>query len=51
VDGSPRELWGSEEMGMKEEYSPKRGMRTGMENILDGGVRSGKVPSAQSTPR
>ncbi|MCH80657.1 hypothetical protein A2U01_0001428 [Trifolium medium] len=23
VDGSPRELWGS--VGMKEEYSPKRG--------------------------
>ncbi|MCI70604.1 hypothetical protein A2U01_0091867, partial [Trifolium medium] len=27
-------------MRMKEEYSPKPGMRTGMRNILDGGARS-----------
>ncbi|MCI97270.1 hypothetical protein A2U01_0118571, partial [Trifolium medium] len=25
---------------MEEEYSPKRGMGTGMGNILDGGARS-----------
>ncbi|MCI89243.1 hypothetical protein A2U01_0110531, partial [Trifolium medium] len=46
---APRELWGS--AGMEEEYSPKRGMRTEMENILDGGARSGKVSSVQSMPR
>ncbi|MCI59929.1 hypothetical protein A2U01_0081184, partial [Trifolium medium] len=27
-------------MGMKEEYSPKRGMETGVRNILDCGARS-----------
>ncbi|MCI60651.1 hypothetical protein A2U01_0081907, partial [Trifolium medium] len=27
-------------MGTEEEYSPKRGMGTGMESILDGGARS-----------
>ncbi|MCI33341.1 hypothetical protein A2U01_0054558 [Trifolium medium] len=37
-------------MGMEEEYSLKRGMRTGMGNILDGGARDGKVSSAQSPP-
>jgi hypothetical protein len=35
---------------MEEEYSPKRKMRTGMENILDGGARSGKVSFGQSPP-
>jgi hypothetical protein len=30
-------------MGMKEEFSPKRGMGTGMRNILDNGVRGVKV--------
>jgi hypothetical protein len=38
-------------MGMEEEFSPKRGMWTGMENILDGGARSVKVSSGQSSPR
>ncbi|MCI76638.1 hypothetical protein A2U01_0097908 [Trifolium medium] len=38
-------------MEMEEEYSPKRRMRTGMVNILDGGARSGKVPSVQSPLR
>ncbi|MCI60652.1 hypothetical protein A2U01_0081908, partial [Trifolium medium] len=47
-DGAPRELWGSAGMKMEEEYFPKRGMRTGMRNILYGGARSGKVSSAQS---
>ncbi|MCI61225.1 hypothetical protein A2U01_0082482 [Trifolium medium] len=43
--------WGSAEMGMEEEYSPKRGMKTEMRNILDGGAMSGKVSSAQSPSR
>ncbi|MCI04660.1 hypothetical protein A2U01_0025707, partial [Trifolium medium] len=51
VDGSPRELWGSAGMGMEEEHFTKRGMGTGVGNILDGGARSGKVPSARSPPR
>jgi hypothetical protein len=51
VDGYPRELWGSAGMGMKEEYSPKWGMETEIENILDGGARSVKVSSGQSSPR
>ncbi|MCI45955.1 hypothetical protein A2U01_0067195, partial [Trifolium medium] len=38
-------------MEMEEEYSPKREMGTRMDNILDGGARSGKVSSAQSPPR
>ncbi|MCI73690.1 hypothetical protein A2U01_0094954 [Trifolium medium] len=42
---------GSARMVMKEEYSQKWGMGMGMKNILDGGARSGKVPSAQSPPR
>ncbi|MCI90715.1 hypothetical protein A2U01_0112009, partial [Trifolium medium] len=46
--GSPRELWESAGMWIEEEYSPKREMRTEMGNILNGGTRSGKVPSAQS---
>ncbi|MCI49524.1 hypothetical protein A2U01_0070768, partial [Trifolium medium] len=51
VDGSPWELWRSMGMGMEEEYSPKRGMGTGMVNILDCGAMSGKVPSVQSPLR
>ncbi|MCI36877.1 hypothetical protein A2U01_0058101, partial [Trifolium medium] len=51
VDGSSWELWGSAGMGMKEEYFPKRRMRTGMRNILNGGTRSGKEPSAKSPSR
>jgi hypothetical protein len=51
VDEYPQELWGSARMGMDEEYSPKRGMRTGMRNILDDGARSGKVSSGHSPPR
>jgi hypothetical protein len=41
-------MWGGDE-GRKN--SPKQGMRTGtkMENILNGGTRSGKIPSAQSS--
>ncbi|MCI40760.1 hypothetical protein A2U01_0061993, partial [Trifolium medium] len=31
---------------MNEEYSPKQGIRTLMENILDGGTKSDKVLSA-----
>ncbi|MCI71260.1 hypothetical protein A2U01_0092523, partial [Trifolium medium] len=46
VDGSPRKLWESAEMGMEKDYSPKWRMKTGMGNILDGGAKSGKVPSA-----
>jgi hypothetical protein len=46
-----RELWRSAEMGMKEEYSPKRGMEMGtgmrMRNILNGGARSDKVSFGQ----
>jgi hypothetical protein len=38
-------------MGMEEEFSPKRGMGTEIENILDGGARSVKVSSGQSSPR
>ncbi|MCI63974.1 hypothetical protein A2U01_0085231, partial [Trifolium medium] len=51
VDGALRELWGSAGIGMEEEYSPKREMRTGMRNILDGGARSGKISSVHSPPR
>ncbi|MCI30715.1 hypothetical protein A2U01_0051926, partial [Trifolium medium] len=38
VHGSLRlwELWRSAAMGMEEEYSPKRGMGTGMGNIMVG---------------
>jgi hypothetical protein len=36
---------------MKEKFSPKRGMKTGMENILDGGAMGGKVSSGQSPLR
>jgi hypothetical protein len=50
-DGFPWELWGSAGMGMEVEYSPKRGMGTGMGNILDGGAKSGKVSPSQSPPR
>jgi hypothetical protein len=32
-------------MGMEKEFSPKRGIGTGMENILDGGAMSDKVSS------
>ncbi|MCI90105.1 hypothetical protein A2U01_0111396, partial [Trifolium medium] len=46
VDGSPWELWGSAKMGMEKDYSPKWRMETEMGNILDGGAKSGKVPSA-----
>ncbi|MCI58493.1 hypothetical protein A2U01_0079748, partial [Trifolium medium] len=49
VDGSLRKLWGSAGMEIEEEYSPKRGMRTEMENILDDGTRSSKVTSGQSS--
>ncbi|MCI36471.1 hypothetical protein A2U01_0057694, partial [Trifolium medium] len=42
---------GSTWMGMEEVYSLKQGMGMRMGNILDGGARSGKVSSAQSTPR
>jgi hypothetical protein len=35
-------------MEMKEEFSPKREIKTGMENILNGRVRGGKVSSGQS---
>jgi hypothetical protein len=35
-------------MGIEEEFSPKRGMGTGMENILNGGAKGGKVSSNQS---
>jgi hypothetical protein len=37
-------------MRMNEEYSLKRGIGTGMENILDGGARCDKVSSDQSPP-
>jgi hypothetical protein len=50
VDGYPQELWRSAKMEMEEDYSPKREMETRMENILDGGSRSGKVSSGQSQP-
>jgi hypothetical protein len=33
---------------MEEEYSPKREMRTEIENILDDGARSDKLSSGQS---
>jgi hypothetical protein len=36
---------------MEEEFSPEREMGTEMGNILDGGVRGGKVYSGQSPPR
>jgi hypothetical protein len=32
-------------MRIEEEFFPKRGMGMGMENILDGGAKSGKVSS------
>ncbi|MCI44665.1 hypothetical protein A2U01_0065904, partial [Trifolium medium] len=51
VDGSLREIWGSAGMWMKEEYSPKEGIGTGMGNILNGGASSGKLASAQSPSR
>jgi hypothetical protein len=35
---------------MEEECSSKRGMRTRMENILNGGAKSDKVSSDQSPP-
>jgi hypothetical protein len=35
---------------MEEEFSPKWGMGTGMENILYGGARYGKVSSGESLP-
>jgi hypothetical protein len=38
-------------MRMEEEFSPKRGMRTGMENILDGEARGSKIFSGQSLSR
>ncbi|MCI86969.1 hypothetical protein A2U01_0108250, partial [Trifolium medium] len=50
VDGSPLKLWGSAGMEMEEDYSPKRGMKTEMENILDGETKSSKVTSGQSPP-
>jgi hypothetical protein len=34
---------------VEEEYSPKREMRMGMGNILDGGTRSPKISSGQSS--
>jgi hypothetical protein len=35
---------------MEEEYSPKRGMETGIENILNGGARNGIVPPVNPYP-
>jgi hypothetical protein len=37
-------------MWRKEEYSPKRRMKTEMKNILDGGTKNDKVSSGQSPP-
>jgi hypothetical protein len=37
-------------MGMKEEFSPKRRMGTGMRNILDNGVRGVKVSPVNLCP-
>jgi hypothetical protein len=37
-------------MRIKGEYSPKRRMRTGMKNTLNGGAMNGKVSSAQFPP-
>jgi hypothetical protein len=47
VDGSQLKLLVSVGIRMREEYLPKRRMRTGMRNILEGGVRTDKVSSAQ----
>ncbi|MCI89782.1 hypothetical protein A2U01_0111071 [Trifolium medium] len=44
-------MWRSAGMGMEEEYSSKRGIGMGMENILNGGARSDKVFSAQFPSR
>jgi hypothetical protein len=49
VDDYPRELWGSTRKRVEEEYSPKREMRMGIGNILDGGTRSPKILSGQSS--
>jgi hypothetical protein len=38
---------GSVGMRMREKYSPKRGMRMGIGNILDGRARNGKISSGQ----
>ncbi|MCI33654.1 hypothetical protein A2U01_0054871, partial [Trifolium medium] len=51
VGGSPRELWGSMGMRMKEEYSLKRKMGMEMMNFLDDGTKSDKVSSAQIPTR
>jgi hypothetical protein len=37
-------------IGIEEEYSPKRGMGTGMENILDGGQEVLKYPPIKLGP-
>jgi chloramphenicol 3-O-phosphotransferase len=42
---------GSVGMRMDEECSPKRGMETGMDNILNGRAKSGKISSSQSPLR
>jgi hypothetical protein len=46
VDGYLQEPWKSVGMGMEEKYCPKREIKTRMENILDGGTKSGKVSSS-----
>jgi hypothetical protein len=37
-------------MGMEEKFSPKREMRTGIGNILDGGTRVVKYPLVDLRP-
>jgi hypothetical protein len=51
VDGFLRELWGSAEMEMNEEYSSKRRMQTGMRIILIGGELYNKVFIVRSPSR
>jgi hypothetical protein len=46
-----RENCGIREDGDGGRILSKRGMETGMGNILDGGVKSGKVSFRQSPPR